>query len=119
MIVVVAHRPAFVDSDAPLNRAEVATQAELLAVPWIHQWTQPTEPYWQTSFSWPNGADQPFVETRKWVEPNEPPFYRWSKGADDSPCLMAEFDDGRKWWVVGFIREGAELLDLPTWEPKR
>jgi hypothetical protein len=120
MIVVVAHRPGFVESDEPLKRAEVQTTEDLLAVAWIRQWIEPTEPYWQTSFSWPNGPDHPAVETRKWVIPNEPPFYRWSKTKrDEYPCLMAEYDEGRKWWVIGFIREGYDELQLPIWSAKR
>lgn len=40
-------------------------------------------------------------------------FYRFSLAGYS---LMAEFDEGREWWVVGSIsRPGA--LNLPVWKP--
>ncbi len=32
--------------------------------------------------------------------------------------LMAEFKNGKEWWVIGFIKY-PEKLDLPKWEPVR
>ncbi len=52
----------------------------------------------------------------------QPDFYRWS--TDQYPIdrngnigwhLMAEQDNGYKWWVVGISEEP---LDLPLWEAK-
>jgi hypothetical protein len=40
-------------------------------------------------------------------------FYRYS--IDDNH-LMAELDEGRKWYVVGYVRGNVEL---PKWEKKR
>lgn len=31
--------------------------------------------------------------------------------------LMAEYDDGYEWWVVGMIKS-PELVDLPEWKAK-
>ncbi len=39
-------------------------------------------------------------------------FYRWSVSKDQ---LIAELDEGYKWWVVGFI---TETFSLPPWEPR-
>jgi hypothetical protein len=54
----------------------------------------------------------------------EPDFYRFSlfggrDGMRDggTVSLMAEYDSGRRWFVVGYI-EG-QPIDLPTWEPVR
>lgn len=30
-------------------------------------------------------------------------------------CLMAIYDDGFKWWVVGYLKEPSEI-DLPEWD---
>jgi hypothetical protein len=45
-------------------------------------------------------------------------FYRYSLSREnDITRLMAEYDAGTKWWVVGQI-EG-EPPDLPIWQPIR
>lgn len=45
-------------------------------------------------------------------------FYRYSLWHGDAIMhLMAEYDGGEKWWVVGLIN-GAPP-DLPTWKPNR
>lgn len=44
-------------------------------------------------------------------------FHRFSLARDPLPgssMLMAEFDGGRSFYVVGYL-ESAEGLDLPTW----
>jgi hypothetical protein len=55
---------------------------------------------------------------------NEPGFYRFSLfGREDGSMpgaavsLMAEYDSGRRWLVIGTI-EGTSP-DLPLWEPVR
>lgn len=47
----------------------------------------------------------------------EKPFFRFSlsKETDKKYILMAEYDNGKSWWVVGFINQNIE--DLPTWNP--
>ena len=32
--------------------------------------------------------------------------------------LMAEFDDGYSWWVVGYIDQPPDEIGLHIWEPK-
>jgi len=41
-------------------------------------------------------------------------FYRYSLG---SGALMAEYEDGYEWWVIGHI-DNAEEVNLPMWMPK-
>jgi hypothetical protein len=47
-------------------------------------------------------------------------FYRYSlsmpKHKADNIMLMVEYNKGKKWWVIGFLRT-TEDLDLPTWIP--
>lgn len=48
-----------------------------------------------------------------WKEASD--FYRFSLSEINSrPTLMCELDEGRRWWVVGYLdhREG---IDLPDW----
>ena len=40
-------------------------------------------------------------------------FYRYSLSDN---ALMAEYEDGRKWWVVGYIGYPSKV-SLPKWEP--
>lgn len=42
-------------------------------------------------------------------------FYRYSISDNH---LMAEYIDGKKWWVIGYIKY-PEKLNLPKWEPKK
>jgi hypothetical protein len=66
--------------------AEVSSTEELLALPWVVSRT------------------------------TIPKFYRFSVNRDDDEdTLMAEYDEGRSWWVVAFV-DGR--LDLPEWTPK-
>jgi len=50
-------------------------------------------------------------------------FYRYSISKEvyqfhKSSFLMCELDEGKKWWVVGFLDDADELvLKLPKWEP--
>ncbi len=47
-------------------------------------------------------------------------FYRYSVSLTEHKfiCynLMAEYDGGLKWWVIGHLRDGSSLK-LPTWVP--
>lgn len=44
-------------------------------------------------------------------------FYRYSLS---SANLMAEFNKGNKWYVIGYLRNyGIDLSNLPRWEAKR
>jgi len=46
-------------------------------------------------------------------------FYRYSLDIDNyfnQYSLMAEYNDGRDWWVVGFI-DNPQDIDLPKWKP--
>lgn len=45
-------------------------------------------------------------------------FHRHSVSRDGVRLmLMAELNDGRKWWVIGYLDE--DCPDLPTWKPVR
>lgn len=41
-------------------------------------------------------------------------FYRFSISEN---TLMAEYDRGYEWWVIGYIKDPSQI-DLPKWEPK-
>ena len=90
MIKFKQHVPNFVDiDDDQKERAEFNSQEELLAHPWIDDWTK-HEGFLRFSLS-PQGRG---YETH----------------------LMAEFDEGKKWWVLGYLST-TEGLDLPRWKP--
>jgi hypothetical protein len=64
--------------------SDAETTADVLTLPWVKSW--------ENNF---NGTQ----------------FHRWSQV--DGNTLMAEYDQGRHWWVVAFV-DG--VLDLPKWE---
>ncbi len=84
------YRPAFI-SGMENATVEFETVEQLLAIPFVAGFTEPVE--------WP--------------------FHRFSisprqNGGRD--VLMAEYDEGRHWWVVGFIEQPGQV-DLPQWAP--
>ena len=83
------HIPPSIDTGSTAETATAATLTELLAAPWIRQWTA--------------------LQT----------FARWSVADADTgqPLLMAEMTDG-KYWVVAYLTTDAPL-DLPAWTPPR
>ena len=49
-------------------------------------------------------------------------FHQFSKSVtnDKQLMLMAEFNEGTLWFVVGYVYDGGEILkDLPVWLPKK
>ncbi len=84
---ITQHIPGFVQTDDPPETAEYASAAELLAVPFVHRWTTVKPGFHQFSSSRRNQMTRPY--------------------------LMAEFDEGRVWYVVGFM--DGDLPDLPEW----
>ncbi len=89
MIRARQHIPSFVDGYEP-EEAEAASLDELLRVSWISRWMKPGM-----------GSGQA--------------FFRWSLADPDT--LMAEYDEGRHWWVVAFLSSD-EPIQLPKWEAK-
>lgn len=86
MTEIKQHFPAFCEGfDAKLERIESA--ADLDSIEWIRSWRE------------------------------DPGFYRFSvtRDPDYLKLLMAEFDQGRKWYVVGILSN--DLPDLPAWVP--
>lgn len=41
--------------------------------------------------------------------------FRFMSTRETDGLLMAEYDGGRKWWVVGFVKY-PEKINLPKWE---
>ena len=82
------HIPSFVSGSNYAVRTFTSTE-ELLGLPEVKMWKQ--EPM--------AGAE----------------FHQFSMNAHR---LMAEFNGGRKWYVVGFVDEvSIPSIDLPKWEP--
>jgi hypothetical protein len=53
------------------------------------------------------------------------PFVRWSlspsqpcsDGSQSRPLLMAEYDEGRRWTVVGYLEHDQHvIIELPEWK---
>jgi hypothetical protein len=77
------HRPAFFDTDFEREAVKFDTISELLKIPWV------------AIFSC------------------VPSFHQFSISPDgDKWLLMAEYNKGSKWHVVGFMDE---KVDLPEW----
>ena len=74
--------------DADAEIAEFTTMADLIAIPFVQKFH------------------------------DDPEFFRFSLEKYGIPnLLMAEFDEGRRWLVVGLIT--GDPPDLPAWEPVR
>ena len=87
------HIPTFF-SGFDQQEAEVNTLEELQALEFVQRWT--TLP----------GFDRFSVEL--------------NYGAPEVPChlLMAEFNEGKKWWVVAYLSGQTDLVQhLPEWRP--
>jgi hypothetical protein len=87
MIELKQHIPAFFEGfDAKLERIE--NVADLDGIDWLQSWRR------------------------------HPDFYRFSVSRDAGrmKLLMAEFDQGRKWYVVGILSN--DLPELPEWVVK-
>lgn len=41
-------------------------------------------------------------------------FHRFSVSRDSQPLLMAEYEDGKVWYVVGYL-DSLDGVNLPTW----
>lgn len=83
------HLPGFMDPFAYTPKVvEFNTQEELFEIPWVRNWEVP-------------------ISSGKL-------FYRWSLSDSN---LMAEFDEGYSWYVVGYILN-PDALDLPKWEAR-
>ncbi len=85
------HIPASWDSALREAVAEVNSMEELLALEFVQRWT------------------------------TDPSFYRFSASIEtytDNNChlLMAEMDEGKKWWVVAYLTGPTDLIEhLPKW----
>jgi len=46
-------------------------------------------------------------------------FHRFSVALSEfnGALLMAEYNDGKKWWVVGYLKD--DVPELPRWVPVR
>ena len=70
----------------------------------------------------------PFVKniTKISLMGNGSKFYRFSYStmsyaSDESKryALMAEYNEGYEWWVIGYINDKEIISKLPVWEEKR
>ncbi len=87
------YRPMFFDGyDNQIN--EFNSIDELLNIDWVKNFSL--------------GMDE---------KPN-PHFHKYSISDDGRPTLMAEFEDGKTWYVIGFIDDIEPVKDLPPWRPK-
>ena len=86
------HIPSFVDGITPIE-AEVNTLAELEALEFVERWKKRAT-FHRLSIHWDY--------------------------ADHTHLLMAEFEEGRRWWVVAkLIGEDAQMCaPLPGWEAR-
>jgi len=112
-IIARQHIPNFVDTDTR-NRAEVSSVEELLAVPWIASWAKswPDHDITMNVTAWPDGVE---THTQEQRPVKAQTFHRWSiADPHNDPTLMAEFDNGDRFWVVAYLRSD-EPIPLPEW----
>jgi len=80
------HRPGCVDMDDEPITESFSTTKELLNIPFVK------------SFG------------------SNPGFHQYSIADPvDDPSLMAEYNKGQKWWVIGHLKNIDTILDLPNW----
>ena len=90
---IIQRIPAFVSGVRPKIES-FRTLDELLAIPWVIRFTDQSRTFMQ------------------WIQRVKlDAFYQFSKAERE---LMAEYNGGDKWWVVGHIRYPGDV-DLPTW----
>lgn len=83
------HRPGYFDGfDAPPS-LEFEKLEDLLAMEWVKR------------FSHSEGFNYYALDSSKFP------------GRATQYSLMAVYKEGKEWWVVGFLTEGAETLGLP------
>jgi len=82
------HVPSFVDMDEEPETVEFTTVEELLEIPFVNDWNRDED------------------------------FFRFSIGSRKNriSLLMAEFDKGKAWYVVGHM-ENVNDIELPDWKP--
>ena len=60
--------------------------------------------------------------TKNPINEPDPRFHKFSKStpSEDTTILMAEYEEGKVWWVVGYLSDADEIVkELPLWVPKR
>jgi hypothetical protein len=84
---ITEHAPSFVSLETGTNVQDFNTLEELLEIPFVKKWS------------------------------TEKNFYRFSLAdyALNFQLLVAEFNDGKRWFIVGFIENCN--IDLPQWKP--
>lgn len=84
-MTIIQHIPAFVDDRVVPEYAEFSTLPELLKIPWVANFMK------------------------------DPAFFRFSMDTYlVKPLLIAEYEGGANWWVVGALSE--PIAGLPKWE---
>ncbi len=105
---ITQHIPNYVEG-FERRTVEFETLEELVAIDWVKQHSEPHEPIELVN-----------VLTGEKAEPPKSPgpFHRFSQSEEwhDRWLLIAEFAEGKKWWVVGILR--GEVEGLPTWQEK-
>ena len=106
---IIQHIPNFVDTrGVKIEEAEFSTVEELMEVPFVKRWAQNLGfnlKFYRFSLSKPKGylmgGTTQIGELPKCMRQN----------------LMAEFEDGTRWYVVGYI-DDPKWDGLPEWKDK-
>ena len=100
------HIPNYVEGFTP-RTVVFETLEELLAIDWVAQHAVPMPEIELVN-----------VLTGEKAEPpkSSGPFHRFSQSQEweNRWLLMAEFAEGKKWWVVGYMKESVE--GMPAWQ---
>ena len=106
MNAITQHIPNYVEGYEK-RTVEFETLEELVAIDWVKQHSEPHEPIKLVNVLTGEEAEPPI---------SDGPFHRFSQSEEwhDRWLLMAEFDEGKKWWVVGYLKEKVE--ELPAWQ---
>ncbi len=92
MAKITRHIPSFMEG-VEAKTCEFNSVEELLTIDWVDNFTKRSRmTFYQFSVSRP-----------------------WYAEA----ALMAEYDDGTTWAVVGYFKDGEVVSELPNWEPKK
>jgi hypothetical protein len=100
-VTIRQHIPTFVDTDEPRKQTILETADDIPNDPWLKTWMR----------------DDPWARREKdgTVTRGVFKFYRFSQSTEHgaTPTLMAEYDNGDRWWVIGYM--SAPLDGLPEW----
>lgn len=96
---IIQYRPAYVTGFENQTRT-FGSLNELLNIDWVDRFRK-----------LPNGQIDPSFHKYSISKHSDYKGYEYT--------LMAEYKDGKEWWVIGYLDESPTLHELPKWVPNK